>query len=322
MNDIENNLENSNLELELESDNEKNENPVENYIKLEDVPRKSKLFYGLHYLINFLCFICLSILTIIFFDKEKTIEIFYKKAFTYIVILLIVIFNGYILRNKYNVKVNYTRKINHMCIWSAPYLADVILDIEENTLSLFWNIYFAYLGLILWMIPSREFDKTGILNVCFSTIDRPEDRPNSLNWLAWQNVGVALAVLPFGILWDYWNKQDLLLIPLMILTFGDGLAEPVGIRFGKHKYKVKGLCTEFEYTRSLEGSFMVFLTSIILICCLYNQFETFEFIANLILIPIAATITEAISPHTLDNPLIIIVVSTILTLIHLVERES
>lgn len=48
----------------------------------------------------------------------------------------------------------------------------------------------------------------------------------------------------------------------------------------------------------------------------YN-FTTLELILNTILIPPLVTLTEAYSPHTMDNPFIITVSSGILSLVHL-----
>jgi hypothetical protein len=289
----------------------------------EDVPSLDKKYYILIYVIFLILFVILTIITIWKFEKKSALELLYKKLIIYITIIVLSWFNGKVLKGYFNIKVNYTRKINHISVWSIPFIADKIIDIDETTLSILWNIYFAGFGQVLWMKPSRKADCTGFLTTSFSSIDRPEDRPNTMKWLAWQNVGVALSIIPFGFLWDYWNVNSFILIPIMIVTFGDGLAEPIGVTFGKHKYKVKACCTNQDYTRSLEGSSMVFFAAIIIIAILNNTFDNIgEFIANIILIPIISTFTEALSPHTLDNPIIIVSVSSVLSLIHLVTITS
>ena len=64
--------------------------------------------------------------------------------------------------------------------------------------------------------------------------------------------------------------SDLLFIPVMTTGIGDGLAEPVGIAWGKHKYKTRGLCSPKLYTRSYEGSFTVYISCVITTAAVYS----------------------------------------------------
>ena len=309
--------ENIEIDLEVEKSNDKDDKKLLH----DDVePMKTK-YYIATYIGMLLLFIGLIVATFDYYNNKDAWEIMMKKSIIYSTIMILLIFNG-IAKQRYNIRVNYSRKVSHILIWSATFIADQIANIDESMISILWNVFFAALGLMLWTIPIRKYDPTGLMDIVYSGVDRPEDRPNSLKWLVWQNIGVGLSVLPFGLLWDYWKVEDFILVPIMIVTFGDGLAEPIGIKFGKHKYKVKGLCTDQEYTRSLEGSFMVFLSGIVILCAIYQEFERAEFIANLIILPFIATICEAVAPHSLDNPIIIIVTSSILSLIHFVARET
>ena len=296
----------------------KEETKVEEFMSDEDVPFLPTKYYIAIYLGIAVWFVVLLGLTIEF--EDKAYRIFYKKGITYFLIIMAACGNGY-WKVKYDIKTNYSRKINHVLFWSIPFIIDLIIEIEENVISVMWNVFFAMFGLILFMKPIRYADCTGLLNYAFKAIDRPEDRPNTLKWLIWQAVGVGVTILPFSALWTYWEYQ-VAVIPIMIVTFGDGLAEPVGVKFGKHKYKVKGLCTEQEYTRSLEGSSMVFLVSVIMLIIMYDEMIWQELVANLLLIPVAATISEAIAPHTLDNPIIITVVSSLLSIVHWITLVS
>ena len=100
---------------------------------------------------------------------------------------------------------------------------------------------------------------------------------------------------------------DLLAIPLIITAFGDGLAEPIGIRFGKRFYQVKDLFGERIYTRSYEGSSMVFFSSIVALLSFKSLFPLQEFLGLFTVLPLLMTITEARSPHTWDNPFLYLV---------------
>lgn len=312
--------ENENEIIEIEDEVEYNSSV--RLIERDEVEMLPVYQYVLIYLFILCLFVLLTIYTIFKYKEEESEEIFYKKLFIYLTIVALSWINGKFLRGYLGWKVNYTRKVSHIFVWMIPFVADLVINVEESNLSIMWNIFMGIFGQALWMIPSRKLDCTGFLDTAFSGIDRPEDRPNTLKWLAVQNIGVGLSVLPFGILWNYWGTSRFILIPLMIVTFGDGLAEPVGVKFGKHKYKVRALCTngEVEYTRSLEGSAMVFFASVIILGILHHHFVLYEFIINMVLVPIVATLAEAFSPHTLDNPIIIVSISILLSLIHLGQK--
>ena len=103
------------------------------------------------------------------------------------------------------------------------------------------------------------------------------------------------------------NKMELIFIIIIINGIGDGLAEPIGVRFGKHKYKTHALFTKKKYERSLEGSACVFLTALIAIILFSKSFSPIQFIVAIITIPILMTLAEAFAPHSWDNPFLFIV---------------
>ncbi len=92
--------------------------------------------------------------------------------------------------------------------------------------------------------------------------------------------------------------MNLIFILILINGFGDGLAEPVDIRFGRLKYKTYALFSKRKYVRTVEGSACVFITSIIAILMFQSSFNPGQFIWALITIPIAMTLAEAFAPHT------------------------
>jgi len=98
--------------------------------------------------------------------------------------------------------------------------------------------------------------------------------------------------------------NELSYIPIFINGIGDGLAEPVGIRFGRHKYKVRALFgkSDVKYVRSLEGSACVLITSIITTLIFLPVFTPGQAIFVVITIPIGMTLMEAFAPHTWDSP--------------------
>ena len=84
---------------------------------------------------------------------------------------------------------------------------------------------------------------------------------------------------------------------------GDGLAEPVGIYLGRHKYWTTSCFGDRKYQRSWEGSACVFLSSVVFVSCFYYTFESAtQFYIALVLLPPAMAYAEATSPHTIDTP--------------------
>jgi phytol kinase len=84
----------------------------------------------------------------------------------------------------------------------------------------------------------------------------------------------------------------------------DAIAEPVGVRFGKHKYKVPSLKKVQVAERSLEGSLSVFAVSLVLsllfFVYLYQLPSAKVLIASLVL-SVVLTLVEAVSFHGADN---------------------
>jgi phytol kinase len=167
--------------------------------------------------------------------------------------------------------------------------------------------------LIIFIKPVRT--NNSIIATAFSSFDRPEDRPYTLLWFASQGVTGYIVLVPIIAVFNHYHMFDLLSISILITVFGDGLAEPIGIRFGKHKYTTYSIFPIRKYVRSLEGSLTVFITGIIVVFIFVHSFTHTQFLIALATIPIAMTLTEAVSPHTLDNPLLVIIGSGLTFLI-------
>ena len=104
----------------------------------------------------------------------------------------------------------------------------------------------------------------------YNSMDRPEDRPNTLKWIvAFNIIPGTLLILIFPLLFAPLGQEDLVLIFVFVTGIGDGLAEPVGVYFGKrgntHQYKVRSCTSTKKYIRSYEGSTCVWLSGHILL---------------------------------------------------------
>ncbi len=207
--------------------------------------------------------------------------------------------NGLLVLHK-NVKVNYTRKINHFLLFFVP----IILNrgyVHEEAFGLYaLGAVIAVAKFIFYVKPIR--DRVFLIRTMFRSFDRPEDRPYTLLWIVTQTATGHLVLLPASIIFSYYDLLHLIAIPIFIYAIGDGLAEPVGVKFGKHKYSCYALFTKKQYTRSLEGSAVVFIASLAIIAAFYSYFTLPQFIVAMIAIPIIMTLVEAFSPHTWDAP--------------------
>jgi len=161
-----------------------------------------------------------------------------------------------------------------------------------------WGVWIVvYLKYVVLSQPVRE--NIDFFMVQFKALDRPEDRPYTIYWLTTQMVSLWVVILILGFV-----SPTAQIIAVMIMNFGDGLAEPVGITWGKHKYKVKAFMARRWYWRSYEGSATVYIISIISVLGGYlvvGAWSTLQLIVMLILVPPIATLAEAISPHTWDS---------------------
>ncbi|MBN1537204.1 MAG: hypothetical protein JW908_10770 [Anaerolineales bacterium] len=238
---------------------------------------------------------------------------FFLKTLIYFAIMWV---TGWLVENK-NVKVNYTRKINHFALLIVPYLLNVLLrkppSADNDTSSIWMQVIALLSGLLFFLIfinPIRSRNK--IIKTAFKGIDRPEDRPLTLLWMTTQTAGNFLASIPISIYLSSIGKPQLVFILILINGIGDGLAEPIGIRFGKHQYKTNALFTKKTYLRSIEGSLTVFIVSILTILLFASSFSMTQLIFLFALLPISMTITEAKAPHTWDNPLLFLTGSIII----------
>lgn len=155
-----------------------------------------------------------------------------------------------------------------------------------------------------WNVIRR---RVPILAYAFVAWDRIEDRPYTLRYDMLEDTLRFIVYLPFIVLFG--KASIIIMIPNLINEFGDGLAEPVGIRFGKHKYRTRSLWYQGkfwngEFERSLEGSAMVYIISIVVLLMYQDLFTSTQLIISLILLPVIMTVAEAFSPHTNDGPLL------------------
>lgn len=240
--------------------------------------------------------------------------LFAATSFKFLLTFLIAYLSGLLVKYKH-VKVNYTRKIDQLFLFFIPALTDyfVINDMHNTSFMVINQASFILATFIIFIKPIRT--KVSIISTAFSSFDRPEDRPYTLLWFTSQGILGYVVLVPIIAVFSQHHMLNMLSITILITVFGDGLAEPIGIRFGKHKYTTYSIFPVRKYVRSLEGSLTIFITGIIVIFIFRQSFNNHQFLIALSTIPVAMTLTEAFSLHTLDNPLLVIVGSALTFLI-------
>jgi dolichol kinase len=205
--------------------------------------------------------------------------------------------SGYLVRYKH-VRVNYTRKVNHFAVFFLPYFLNLFFRIDPFVATVTTGI--TILCFAVFSDPIRK--RSAIIDLMFTGFDRPEDRPDTIFLLLSQGYAGIVILGPIAAFFSAAGRPELTLIISLINGIGDGLAEPIGIYFGVHKYATKALFSKKKHVRSVEGSACVLITSIVVLIVFAASFTPMQFVIALVSIPAVMTIMEAIAPHTWDNP--------------------
>lgn len=195
------------------------------------------------------------------------------------------------------------------------------LSVSSNGMSPVLLVLFGCVVLLLMLgslaAPIRT--RVPMLNTVFASINRPEDEPYTLRWLSTEAVATSAIIMIFFPIISYFTRNfvvdygvlySVMLIPVFASGIGDALAEIVGKKWGRHHYTTHAIFGNRTYTRSLEGSAMVFLTTLIVGIIIAAQFSfqmPIFYWKAFILLPITLTLAEAKAPHTWDNPLLYLV---------------
>jgi len=207
----------------------------------------------------------------------------------------------------WGVSVAISRKVAHVTLIVVIPLTAVVSSHNEGLardmfLAIVWTSLSTVLVFsIMFCIPVRRH--VHLLKIAFCSAERSEDRPNALLWMMMQSTAMTTVQTPM-IQWMLAEEKGLLIfIPFLSVALGDGLAEPVGRMCGKHKYSVTALFSTKAYTRSYEGSFCVFIFTLLAVLIAIPEMNTVQIILCVLILPLANTITEAKAPHTFDNHL-------------------
>jgi dolichol kinase len=245
---------------------------------------------------------------------------FFQNQLAEFIILHIIAFCEGLMVVKGGVKVNYTRKINHFFVFFLPFIVKIYIPFTENLLTMILMVCISMATFIIYLKPVRT--KAKLFGMMYAAFDRPEDRPHTMKWLFTQYLATYMVAVPLYFYFHHIGKPQFLMLIILVNAIGDGLAEPVGVTWGRHKYKVRALFTRQTYTRSIEGSACVFITAVLVLLGFHHLFTAPQLIAALLLFPIGVTLAEAYSPHTWDSPFIFLVGGLILIAIINVDATA
>lgn len=183
----------------------------------------------------------------------------------------------------------YTRKVFHFLVFSAAGILQYYYGL--GAVSLLGGIVF--LIVIAALIAGERW-------WFYKALARETDAPHQKKFILLPLLATAAGGIASNLLFPHTAY-----LGYFVGGWGDAVGEPVGTKWGKHRYKVPTLFG-VRATRSIEGSAAVMLVSaIIASVCIYNDpvFNTTVAVSLLygLLCGIAAAVIEAVSSHGLDN---------------------
>ncbi len=195
--------------------------------------------------------------------------------------------SGY-LKMKKGFKTGYTRKIFHFLIFMSVVVVQWVWG--TSVMCLFGGM--ASLVILYSLIRGKG-------NLLYEAIAREADEPHRTLFI----VIPYFATFVGGVLGNIFFGQAAV-IGYLATGLGDAVGEPVGTRFGKHRYSVLSMFGVKAW-RSLEGSTAVFITCMIAVTIGISLTPQLQLsIGGFFWIPIiglVCTVIEAICPHGLDN---------------------
>ena len=211
-----------------------------------------------------------------------------------IVFVFIVIGLAEVIRRSLSLSTNFTRKVIHVGVGNWIFLWPFAFDhwyaiIVPPALFVVLN-YVSYRRELFKAMERKE--KAGGLGTVYYAISLAIVAPIAMilgvNWIAAASI--------------------------MLMAWADGLADPIGRRHGKHKYRVAGS------TKSIEGSLGFFLVGFCAVAATLVFFNIFSSLPAVnipifsLVIAALGTLIEAVSPAGTDN-LTVPIISFILALL-------
>jgi phytol kinase len=190
------------------------------------------------------------------------------------------------LRIRRGVRAPYTRKTFHFIIISAA----VLVQLRWGLPGTF--VYGSVVAAGVLLAVAR-----GAGNPFYEALARDTDAPHRTLFILIPLATTALGGVVANALFPAWAH-----VGYMVVAWGDAVGEPVGTRWGRHRYRVPSL-VGVAATRSLEGSSAVLLAAVLAaaVTLLASGISTPAAGAAALLIGAGSTLVEAASNHGIDN---------------------
>jgi phytol kinase len=191
------------------------------------------------------------------------------------------------LKDRFALKAGYSRKMFHFIIFTLAAIVGLTAGFQAV------QVFGAAIGVVvMWAVVRGE------KNPLFRAVARPTDAPYEKYYIVIPFLMTAAGGMLSNILFG-----KLAVVGYAVTGWGDAVGEPVGTRWGNHRYRVPTL-TGIKCYRSLEGSLAVFIASLggsfIVLYLGFLLPLNICFIAALT-VSLVATFVEAITFHSLDN---------------------
>lgn len=199
--------------------------------------------------------------------------------------MLAAAFAGWLRMSK-EVRTPYTRKTFHFLIFTAACFLQYQGGLQS--VCLFGSIVSLCVLYAVWRGNDFPF---------YEAMARPTDEPHRTMFIIIPLITTALGGVTSNMFFGQFAA-----VGYLCGGWGDAVGEPVGSRWGKHKYKCLSLAG-VPATRSLEGSAAVMLVSMAaaFLALVLGGFVTFTALKIAIVCGIAGASVEAVSNHGLDN---------------------
>jgi phytol kinase len=190
------------------------------------------------------------------------------------------------LRVRCDVATPYTRKIFHFLTISMTMVTQLVWGLGGVV------VFAAVIAMFVLFAVAR-----GSGFGFYEALARPSDAPHRTFFIIVPLATTALGGMLVNVLFPAWAH-----VGYMVVAWGDAVGEPVGTRWGRHRYRVPSLAG-VAATRSLEGSTAVLLAgaAAAMVALLATGIPLPQALGAGAAIGSAAAVVEAISNHGLDN---------------------
>lgn len=196
--------------------------------------------------------------------------------FVYVYVALLLIFTEKIVAKKYPIL---SRKVLHILTGNIAFILPIFITKE-----------------IMAFLAAGPFIVFTYLMSPYSPLKKFRGKTSE--------AGHGLGLVYYAITWTvlaylFFDQRVIIAIGILAMSYGDGLASVIGLRYGVKKYQF------FKDVKSYVGSFAMFIFTFLLLIVAMGYYGTLVISVRVILILIGiagvATFVEGVTPRGLDN---------------------